>query len=183
MGAIGLACGFPSVRFGEIDADLPDADLTEADTSDGFDRAMADVFVEENEAGTRKDGEAKLPEDASCLSADPCDCDNDGYIAKSDACAGGNDCDDRDPAVHPNQTFMAESAEPPNVGDWDCSGNVEKQYVTNLKCPSVLGLACSSTQGFLGDPPCGAEIDYYACQSGLLSCTPGKIGTRRQGCK
>ncbi|HVJ88573.1 MAG TPA: hypothetical protein VM580_02145, partial [Labilithrix sp.] len=75
MGAIGLACGFPSVRFGEIDADLPDADLTEADTSDGFDRAMADVFVEENEAGTRKDGEAKLPEDASCLSADPCDCD------------------------------------------------------------------------------------------------------------
>lgn len=134
------------------------------------------------EAGVREDGQAKVDAAAPCPGSNPCDCDNDGFEAEGDAC-NGTDCDDRDPLIHPSQNYIATPPDPPNEGNWDCTDPIEKQYVVNLNCATLLGLGCPAAQGYRDDPPCGSVADYYQCQSGLLSCNPVKIGTRRQGCK
>lgn len=174
--SIAFACGFPDVRFGELDAVDGAAPEGGADADARADATSnADAPGDEIEAGVRQDGQAKVDADAACPGADPCDCDNDGYRAEGD-CAG-NDCDDRDPLVHPNQTYIAEPPEPPNEGNWDCTDPIEKQYVFNLNC-SVLG---GSGEGFRDDPGCGVVSDYYRCTGVLFGSQ--KIGTRRQGCK
>ena len=176
--SIGFACGFPDVRFGDID-DI-DGTSSEAGASDVHARSDApsnfDAPGDEVEAGVRQDGQAKVDPDAACPGTNPCDCDNDGYQAEGDACAG-NDCDDRDPLVHPNQIYIADPPEPPNEGNWDCTDPIEKQYLFNLNC-SLLG---GSGEGFRDDPGCGAMSDYYRCTGFLFGSE--KIGTRRQGCR
>ncbi len=154
----------------DVDADS----ITDAGMN--FDAPGDDV-----DAATREDA-AKIEEGGTCPGANPCDCDNDGYQSQAGTC-GGDDCDDLDPLRHPNQTYVAEPPEPGADGNWDCKDPIEKQYVTNLKCATLLGLGCPSAQGYLGDPPCGTVADYYECRSALLACNAVKIGTRRQGCK
>jgi hypothetical protein len=142
--------------------------------------APRDAPGDDVEAATRQDA-AKIEPDAACKSSNPCDCDNDGY--QSLAC-DASDCDDRDPLVHPNQTYVAEPPPPPNQGNWDCTGGVEKQYTFNLTCATLpLGLSCNTAEGFVGDPACGEVADYYRCKQAVLSCTAEKVGERRQGCR
>jgi len=177
--ALFVACAFPDVRFGDLD-DV-DGALSEGGADVVDDRADVttsniDAPGDEVEAGVREDGQAKVPPDAACPGANPCDCDNDGYQAEGEDC-GGDDCDDRDPLVHPDQIYISEPPEPPNEGNWDCTDPIEKQYVYNLSC-SVLG---GTGEGFRDDPPCGVVSDYYRCTGLLFGST--KIGTRRQGCR
>jgi hypothetical protein len=104
---------------------------------------------------------AQLGADAQCVTSNQCDCDNDGYLAVGDACAG-NDCNDRHAGIHPNQGFIEEPPESPNNGDWDCNGTVEKAYRTGVAC--ILGTL--GQDGFLDDPDCGVISDYVVCGSG-----------------
>ncbi len=175
--SLAFACGFPDVRFGvidDVDGTTPEAG-SEMDASSDAAPSNVDAPGDEVEAGTRQDGQSKIEPDASCP-GNPCDCDNDGYLAEGDTCQG-NDCDDRDPLIHPNQGYISEPPEPPNEGNWDCTDPIEKQYVYNMNC-GVLG---GSGEGFLGDPACGVVADFYRCTGVLFGST--KIGTRRQGCK
>jgi len=179
-GVVGLACAFPEVEFGAVDAidgTSPEGGGSDADSAvtDGP-ASNVDAPGDSVEAGTRQDGQAKIEADAACPGANPCDCDNDGYQAEGDACAG-NDCDDRDPLVHPNQGYVVEPPEPPNEGNWDCVDPIEKQYVYNLNCAALGG----SGEGFRDDPACGAKADYYKCTGVLFGSE--MIGERRQGCK
>ena len=179
--AVAIACGFPDVRFGvvdDVDETTPEAgvDGAEIDAPPDVIGANLDAPGDEVEAGVRQDGQAKVDADAPCP-GNPCDCDNDGYEGDGDGCSG-DDCDDRDPLVHPNQTYIAEPPEPPNEGNWDCTDPIEKQYVYNLSCGAVGG---AGAEGFRNDPGCGVVADFYRC-TGLLFGFE-KVGTRRQGCR
>lgn len=180
------ACSFPEVAF-IADTNVPDGHVdppSEEEEGDGKPDAVdSDAAPGDSvEAGSRQDGQARLEPDADCVGEDPCDCDDDGHLSM--LCDGG-DCDDRDPVVYPGQNFIGDPPIHPNVGDWDCSGTVEKQYTINLNCPALLGLGCPSTStGFQVDPACGETVDYYRCEGGgLLRCNAVKNGTRTQGCK
>jgi hypothetical protein len=186
--AFAIACGFPDVRFGEfddVDVEAPDGEVDGGDGADGADAEMAsdartsnaDAPGDDVEAGTRQDGQAKIDGSTACPGANPCDCDNDGYEAQGASC-GGTDCDDFDPLIHPNQDhYIAEPPEPPNVGNWDCTDPIEKQYPFKLSCGALGGRG----EGFRNDPACGVEADYYRCTGFLFGSE--KIGTRRQGCR
>jgi len=178
--SLAAACGFPDVRFGvvpddDVDGAAPEAAGPELDGAADV-QQNADAPGDEVEAGVRQDGQARIDADAPCPGANPCDCDNDGYEGKAEGCAG-DDCDDRDPVIHPNQGYISEPPEPPNEGNWDCTDPIEKQYVYNLNCGALGGTG----EGFRDDPACGAVADYYECTGFLFGSR--KIGTRRQGCK
>lgn len=109
-----------------------------------------------------------------CLT--PCDCDGDGYLAKSVAC-GGDDCDDEDPRVHPGQTgYFAERSPNEHVGfDYNCNGLLERdpiQGTSVLSCLDLNLLACTQQQGFNPTlPPCGQVGRWVECRGILGLCS------------
>jgi hypothetical protein len=104
---------------------------------------------------------------------DPCDMDQDGYRSK--LCAGGDDCDDNAPLVHPNQTVYFEDPTHPGGTDfdYDCDGfpTPDPQYKA-IDC-GLLGVLCDqSGSGFLGQtlPACGQAGRFGHCEKPLLTC-------------
>jgi len=112
-----------------------------------------------------------------------CDCDFDGV--PSIAC-GGSDCDDGDSRVRPGAGFLTEvtwTSKHVPMFDWDCNGQVDKQYTVNLECSSAPG-ACGMAMGFSGDPPCGTTGPFVACRTEILgACSKANETARAQGCR
>ncbi len=183
------ACGW-------VVGDLPEpyeAHATDAsvDTS-ATDRGDIDVQADALEIGypeteamaeTEADapGEASEPPDAP--TCDPCDCDDDGYVAE--ACEG-DDCDDDDGRVHPGQQKYFETASPTVGFDFDCSTKTERDPALNvmLQCTGLSLLACEqAAQGFLGAvPACGEAGDWGTCRANGLACEPDVYEQRRMRC-
>ncbi|WP_437522464.1 hypothetical protein WME79_31670 [Sorangium sp. So ce726] len=94
-----------------------------------------------------------------------CDADDDGYL--SIACEGGDDCNDDNPSVHPNQpsTFYDAPFSPGRSFDYDCSG-VEETEFASVKCSGLLVCAAKSNV-FLSDVPCGGRGPFGSCD---LTC-------------
>lgn len=179
VGATLAACGFPEVTW-EREPE-PERNVPPVPEESGDEPRMEPL--DRDERSPRLSTHVAPPPPNLCAGEDPCDCDGDGYRAKSATCAG-NDCDDFGRFTHPNQTYITEPPTAADPGDWDCSGGVEKQYVPKLDCKTLLGLDCKGTaEGFLEDPPCGAEADFYRCTRALLDCVPQKVDRRRQACK
>jgi hypothetical protein len=119
-----------------------------------------------------------------------CDCDGDGYNAAT--CIAGAvdaaaiDCDDTDPARHPNQDFVATAppADQSPSGDWNCSQLVEKLYPFNVSC-TAFTTACDMHSGFVGNPGCGMNGDHVTCKPGglALTCLDGTKTKRTQSCR
>lgn len=104
---------------------------------------------------------------------EPCDCDGDNYLAKG-AC-GGDDCDDEDEEVHPDQgLYFAARAQSDIVGfDYDCSGAIERDPAQGsaISCAALSLGVCEDAQGFHGtQPPCGLPGAWGACEEVTLSC-------------
>jgi hypothetical protein len=101
---------------------------------------------------------------SGCL--DPCDCDGDSDRAES--CAGGADCDDRDPAVRSTQTDFFATPSLRLGFDYNCDGRSEPQHVL-IDC-GLLGLSnCEQPEGYLGTlPPCGEPGRWGGCKWNLL---------------
>lgn len=125
-----------------------------------------------------------------------CDVDGDGFLAKG-AC-GGDDCNDDNPAVNPGvgKAWVYDVPVPSGnwlVGDWNCDGIVEEQYLPNTNCTSINvgalgGGQCSATTGFTGAAPtCGVSSDtFVTCQAPLglaLVCSNGSATVQKQGCR
>ncbi len=103
--------------------------------------------------------------------ADDCDCDEDGE--KAMAC-GGEDCDDHDDRVYPEQPlFFGEASSNSDVGfDYNCSGGAEREPELNaiLSCGKLLQLGCEG-EGFKDQKPaCGATGTWGECEWDGLKC-------------
>ncbi len=147
------SCTFPAVTYDDdasVDAAASDAIAGESGTDTG-------TNVDAGEAGN------------------PCDEDNDTYLAKGSC--GGNDCDDHDPRVNPGAGFLTDIPTAYPYGDWNCDGKVDSQYPV-VAC--AIGLSCDNTQGFLSTVACGMSGSFVNC-SGL--CSKADAGTRVQGCR
>lgn len=152
------SCTFPDVSYD--DASTSDASLADTGTND-------EPAVESGtDTGTNGDaGEA----------GNPCDEDNDTYLAKGSC--GGNDCDDHDPRVNPGAGFLTDIPTAYPYGDWNCDGTVDSQYPI-VGCG--IGIACDNSQGFLATVACGKSGAFVNC-SGL--CSKTDAGMRTQGCR
>ena len=148
---VASSCTFPDVQFG--DASVP------------IDSGSDVVVV--NDAG----------DDGADAAFDPCDKDHDGYKAEGGAC-GGNDCNDNNSLQHPGQTqFIEIEPDAAPFGDWNCDGQLEKEY------PFVAcGIAQSCNAiSFSTDTGCGITNPFVSCTGTL--CAAVDAGTRTQGCR
>ncbi|WP_438038238.1 hypothetical protein [Sorangium sp. So ce128] len=90
------------------------------------------------------------------------DCDADGDHYRSTACEGGDDCNDNNALVHPDQPSTFYDTPIPTGGgfDYDCSGEEEKEF----RAVSCSGLACTAASNvFLTDPRCGRKGPFGSC--------------------
>ena len=136
------------------------------------------------DAESRPDGEGRV--DASDCST--CDCDDDGFLSARPGCsdAGSTDCDDFDPFRSPGQTKFIDELPSGHLGDWNCSGAVEKLYPTGVACTGNGGPACDGRFGFTGDPPCGATGPFVTCKTGGalgLNCVEAERKVSTQACR
>lgn len=163
LGGIGvaIACGDP------YDGEIPDT------TAPVRDAAAGD---EETSTTPPDDGGVDVAKDAGA-DVDPCDRDNDGFIAV--ACDGG-DCDDDDDRVHPDASFVP-GARDGGSGDFNCDTVVSKQFETNVTCAVLLG-TCNRS-GFKVDPPCGTAGEFITCGGSAPSCSIVMTEQKTQGCR
>jgi hypothetical protein len=183
IGIAAFACTFPDVEFaqagdgGHVESSVPGTDGEPPDVADGGDPtdAPSDAPGSQVEAAVPEEGGVVEP--GKCIGLDPCDCDNDSFKSREAGC-GGNDCNDLNTNVRPNQTYVAAKSEPPVNGDWNCDGKVEKQYDSNLGCSLGLG----GREGFENDPPCGSESDLYRCTC-LVGCSKEFLRKATQACR
>ncbi|WP_437670618.1 hypothetical protein [Sorangium sp. So ce131] len=91
-----------------------------------------------------------------------CDVDSDGY--RSTACEGGNDCNDNNRLVHPNQPSVFYDTPISSGGgfDYDCSGEEEREF----PAVSCSGLVCTAaTNVFLANVACGSRGPLGNCNA------------------
>jgi hypothetical protein len=190
--AVGAACTFPDVTFGA-------AEDTDAATEGAVDGGGTDSPFDVGDFGdvARRDDATQVV-DANACGADgmiKCDCDDDEYAdINCDVDASGilsskgnplkpGDCDDLDGLRHPDAPLTYEIPVG-HDGDWNCDGTLEREPKGNIKCGGT-GLGCTGNPGFLSEPGCGTEADFYACEpSGLLSaCVATPKGKATRACR
>ena len=167
-----VACGFPDPA---VDDGTTDGSSSGGETSTG-----------DADAGSTNDdsGPPLVCDDAEC------DCDKDGQRKKSPEC-GGLDCYDRDPLAKNGQPDFVTKKLPADFnGDWDCDGNVKKQFEGNvlLNCTAQLTeQLCVARKGFTGPQPgCGEQADFRGCKwtpGTPGTCSEGDLRMELQGCK
>ncbi len=186
------ACGFPDVNYSTspVDGASPPFEasgddgppVTGNEAGDGVadGPAYRDASEDVNDAAGGDVGVDSATDGAMC------DYDQDQYPAQGAAC-GGLDCDDHDPHANPGvMNFQTYPPHPPTNGDWNCDGVVEKEFTPNVSCNMLmLGPACATLTGFIGDPPCGSVGAFVQCAAGTLglTCTEGAMSMQVQGCK
>ena len=157
-------------------------DETAADASDVVVDTAIFIDGQSPDALIVRDAGTKGIDAASCDAT--CDCDKDGFD-RPNCGDGGEDCDDTDQRVRPDQGFLEIPGEPPRNGDWNCKNGVEKLYPVNINCSGMALGACSSVQGFSNDPDCGTPGTYVFCavSGGGIFCAVGATQSRLQACK
>jgi hypothetical protein len=164
--------GDVDIQHDALESGHAEAEAMAEATAEAMPEAMAEAGV---------DG----PEETSVDSAacDPCDCDHDGYLAE--ACAG-DDCDDEDGRVHPDQQKYFDTASPTVGFDFDCSTTTDRDPALNVvvQCAGLSLLACEQAlQGFIGAmPACGEVGDWGTCRANGLVCEPDIYEQRRMRC-
>ncbi|MBX3181927.1 MAG: hypothetical protein KIT72_11300 [Polyangiaceae bacterium] len=115
----------------------------------------------------------------------PCDCDGDGELALS---CGGQDCDDEDFDVKPQQTryFSTPSSNPDVLFDYNCNDRIERNPALNVSAGcGALNLGQCKGQGYESDPPpCGEQGSWGECrpEAGLF-CKYVKLSNRTMTCR
>jgi hypothetical protein len=91
-------------------------------------------------------------------SADPCDLDHDDHRAQG--LCGGDDCDDGDAQVSPEQTGYFASRQLNVDFDYNCDDAPEQEQMAAVVC-STLGPCPTGTSGFLDVLPACGEIGAW----------------------
>ena len=101
----------------------------------------------------------------------PCDCDRDGYISEAGSC-NGDDCDDNDDRVHPEQIeYFGERSDNVAVGfDFNCDG-MHTQDPSLARVIGCLLTLCDMGEGYIGSlPACGESGQWGQCVTPLATC-------------
>lgn len=112
---------------------------------------------------------------------EPCDCDGDGAL-RDDVECGGDDCDDDDNRVFPDQTMFFSTPANEVIGfDYNCDGDIQRPpgQDQTLNCAAISLGSCSTTQGFEELPVCGGRADWGTCVSGTLKCVFSSVEDNR----
>jgi hypothetical protein len=162
-----------------------DTSATDLGDVDGQSDALEDGHLEgETEADPDAEADAPADTDVAPDGCDPCDCDDDGYLAE--ACQG-DDCGDNDGRVHPGQEKYFDTASPTVGFDYDCSTKTERDPALNVavQCAGLSVIACEQvSQGFIGAvPACGVLGDWGTCRTQGLACEPDVYEQRRMRCR
>lgn len=176
--AIAAACTFPDVAF------APGGASGEAGADGTTEGADADAGTDGSLAPPPIDATSEKPDSGACTN--PCDCDNDTFLARDAGC-GGNDCDDRDNRANPNANFTKDLATEDTKGDWNCDKVVERSIKNvNVTCNGSVGDTCpGGREGLQADIPCGTFGTYVVCAPGPtgLTCNQVDSGTAQQECR
>jgi hypothetical protein len=150
-----FGCSFPDVTFGAI-----------ADAAGSADAAAVDGAVPEGSLGSGESSATDAPGIDASVDQGP----TQDVAAGADATVDG--------AADSGSSDVAVDA--PN-----CScGPSTYRYQTFVSCGALmLGVLCTSTEGFTGNPPpCGAPADYVVCTPNGIGCG-ATHSTRVQQCK
>lgn len=195
MTGVFVACTFPSPTLVDVtdssitqDSTLPGNDSSStpdgSTTADVSEDVRSDVFYTGDSSFIFIDGGA----DAEGGFYN-CDKDGDKVFASGAPC-GGLDCNDNNKDVYPDEnrpysTLPPLGGSPPgNGGDWDCNGQVDKQYKTKIECGGLTNGFCTITMGFTGDPACGTAGEFITCAKNNLGfCVVTSTIQQTQGCK
>jgi hypothetical protein len=179
------ACTFPGFYYDTVPSD--------GGAECGGDAQGQDGRVDRESGAPPASSADATPEeaDAAFEAGDPCDQDEDGFIAK--AC-GGNDCCDTDKRANIEQTGFFSYADACGSFDWNCDGQATPKYLADLACPlDVWGLGCFTsceggakcTAGFIGAAPdCGFVGPYGECEQDPIpiACQPTQTLLQTQMC-
>ena len=114
--------------------------------------------------------------------ADECDRDDDGFRARG-AC-GGDDCDDTDAQVAPDQMGYFASRQPNVDFDYNCDASAEQEQISAVACSGLsIGACPTDIEGFLGSlPPCGEVGPWGKCAKTppLNTCDKAVIDAERR---
>jgi hypothetical protein len=117
-------------------------------------------------------------------SATSCDADHDEHLAPGKC--GGDDCDDSDADVSPDQSDYFDQSQPRVGYDYDCSGAPEREQSQPIVCTGLTVVECPTGQpGFLGTlPACGEVGNWGQCVKGsaLEPCVEDVVATPRMRC-
>lgn len=117
-------------------------------------------------------------------SATSCDADHDEHLAQGKC--GGDDCDDSDANVSPDQSDYFDESQPRVDYDYDCSGAPEREQTEPIVCTGLTVIECPTDQsGFLGTlPACGEVGKWGKCAKGsaLEPCVEDVVTTQTMRC-
>lgn len=194
LGGMFAACTFPDPSFIDDDAGTRSDAIGRTDSAadqDAAQEAMSDVLL----------SDAFYEGDSSFITVEAGDaeggvitynCDKDGdRVFAAGAPCGGLDCNDDNAEILPasNMPFITKPPPPGSSGDWNCDGNVEKQYARfEWSCGGLSNLTCQNLGGFTGrdqDVPCGTTADFITgcTKTPLGLCTVLSTEKRSQGCR
>lgn len=113
-----------------------------------------------------------------------CDADQDDHLAEGKC--GGDDCDDNDANVQPDQSDYFDESQPRVDYDYDCSGAPDREQSAPIVCMGLTLIECPTEQtGFLGTlPACGEVGNWGTCVKGsaLDPCVEDVVTTPRMRC-
>lgn len=126
------------------------------------------------------------------LTAQPllaCSC-PDSYLSVPSPGTAQNDCWD-DPNTHGADAFPGQQLFFPtgygigsNSYDYDCDGiETKKGKAIASQCAGLLGLLCSSTEGYSRDTECGKSGEYVICGPVGLNCGVASMDPIFQTCR
>lgn len=204
MLAFGLTAAWACSTAYSTDADAPDAGTDATLVPDQSSTSQPVTNDPDADQPPPSEAGADVVTPASCNK--PCDCDGDGYTVRDAGCEDAGtkytdpppdsgvppkplyDCDDTDPTTHPLAEFQTRVPVPPQTGDWDCSGSVQKQFDAPVTCTPIANIFCTGGTGFNGPVACGGTGTLVTCTGQTVgqtfTCTPIPTGTQNvEGCR
>lgn len=88
-----------------------------------------------------------------------CDADHDQHLAPGKC--GGDDCDDQDADVSPEQSGYFAERQAHVDYDYDCSGTAEQEQMAAIVCSGVAVGPCPTETGFLKTLPACGEVGVW----------------------
>ena len=96
---------------------------------------------------------------AGSTSGGQCDVDRDQHLAQGKC--GGDDCDDQDAKVSPDQSGYFAERQAHVDYDYDCSGTAEQEQMAAIVCSGIAVGPCPTETGFLKTLPACGEVGAW----------------------